>query len=1589
LLSTVTYSVAVADTILENYGTFAHAGPYTIQRTDTAIGENHSVVIEGNGAKFEVIADSSSDAALTLQNGVTLNLGEGGQFVVKNVTGPAIATTSSSDFKNVINLQGGTFDITAGTTAIDGSRNLQLNISTGGSIIGGKAIENLHSFKLENNSASFLGVTGLLDLSSAAQTGKGGVVFSDGATIRLIPLATEKNTGTLGTDYTENGKTYINFGTGTNITYNNQLNIALDVKNLYEDTSPPSSTQWIKLMAGSKAEDLQSLLHLTVEHGTSTLTGWVLDYATDPSAVYAKFLASSVIPVNDTPDITTNCVDRYLFVNPGSSLSVSAGGSIESTGEIPILIDTSKNWENSNIYITLETNDSVAISNMNGIAIGQGAEGGGSPFPAGDAAFFSPNVSIVGTGTIHGSAGSFKMCATKVTPDADYTENRSVVTIGSLTIGDTYTSTHMDGSIEMRLFDGDFGDKNANLGGCCYMINPFILHHHSSLSGHLLLDASVKTRGTVSGETAIIYMDSLTINGTITGKVNDTYGICASFNSWPNSNSYMSAISIGGDIIANSECAGNYIGLLIDAPISQLDVAEITISGNIDATTENIADENVRIGVLTHASHFASNPCYVLESGSTIKGKDAAVVFDGFGDDALDVPISLDNATLQSSKVAIGGRNANFRFIQSPTLVVASMAKFAIAPCVPTYEYGNGTTEVTALETFSYAAGADEKFSSVDADNLALLRGSNLSIQLNGTGSLDATGMDIAVTGLNLGESNDIKCKTLFLAGLAQFGNSTSLHIPNGIIFCPDASNNESRAASKLSINHAENVLGTVSAEGVPKIDASFAAVGDDTNSYGAIIDISTENSSSAILPEGISGNLSDEADFTTPMADRYVTVALKGAGGCIGSDGVATSGISNVGKLIVNGANNESIWTIHGNTSCGTLRIEKGKMVQKGNLTVWGDLLLLGCDIDWTGNALFNHVYAGEDKITVRNGATVKISNGFQAANVGNDNPILGNAQLKTEAILLGGDSQFIVEPNTTVSIGIAGCDESKFGTADEPVGIRVVGNSLTLGEAPRQWPKDGQVIGNGNVINLQNSLNLYYYAIDGSKIAPASNKKTTAIRGNETTQLFLNGGTQTHANQLNGAISNVGHVTVNGYWEVPSGLDECGHLTIGPAGQLKCMGDADVNTTLITFCLDTPRVPPEVNFDKVPYLICKRLHNIYMGDDVRVCFNLELAEGLLSSSDEFTVCLVSGLTSTPQWMCGTRINGIKPIINFADGNLTATIPGTIGGGTRTVEFTAPNEYVLRNFWERGLLIPYSVHQANVTRKQNDLFRHALGLENGNFANADGKNWHLTRTSYASFLRRNRTGPIIDAVSANTTGSTIGVERNLPNGHRLSVAADYAMSHAHFRVWNNSKSYRCRMKGYGLGSIGQFVAGPAHFGLSAIANENCHRYGHNAGRLANVRFNGYSYNLAGNLSYDLKYGNWIVSPRLESNFDNVYHKNYAIDNGNMGISPCRTKFFQGVLGACVNMRKETWQFIGDLSLCHDFRLSGGFSTATSSENNYTILPAYFRTRDRIDGKFQVSVPWRKSWEFALNCDVTLQRHSWSGAATLGSIYHF
>ncbi|MDR1456681.1 MAG: autotransporter outer membrane beta-barrel domain-containing protein [Puniceicoccales bacterium] len=1612
-------SALARDGIWEIRDTFESANPFTVQRnTDPQEDGIRSVIIDGGdggGAVFNVSADAESPA-LTLENGVTIDLHTGGQFVVGNTVGGAIVAPSTSGYNNTINLQNGNFDISAAGTAIAGAGNLQLNIGTGGSIAGATAIRDLHTFSIANDASSQLKVTGLLDLSSAAQAGSGGVAFSNGAVIRLIPLETEQSTGTFGEGYIDNGNTYIKLGDGTNVDYGDLLSIALDVKNFYPNESVPGIAQRIKLVEWDNIAALQNVLQLTVENDGSIFPGWRLNYENDLNTVYARFSpglitligASSVVgEYYGQADEATN---RYVFIQPGSSLTISATGAIESAGELPISIDTSIDWESSDISIIINQADRAAIDNTSGVAIGQGTENGSSPFPDSGNNFFSPNVHITGTGTIRGSTGSFRMCATEVTPNVDFTDAR-MVNIGGLTIGNGADFVHMDGAVEMRLFDKDFGTGNVQLDGGIYIINPFALANGSSISGHVLLDASVKTGGIFSGLDSCMLVSELSANGLIEGKASDTYGICVALNPWVDDGQIIpqaGAIYVGGSIAANGECLGNYVGLLIDAPSSRASISDVIISGNIDATAGNESADCVRIGAVVHGSSVAAGSGFAV--AGTVCGKNAALIFDGSAASIFNVPILIDNATLQTAGVAIGGRNANLHFASSSTLNSASMAQFAIAPCAPVYAYNNGATDVTTLETFSYEIDPSGKFSSVNADNLALLRNSHLTFQLDNEASFLAPGMNIAVTELAIGGSNNVTCQTLFLGGRAEFGGGSNLHVSDGIIFCPGASLDATRAASKFSIDQADVALGTVPMEGtftgVPNIDASFAAVGDDDNPYGARIDISTA-SVAAILPDGIRGNLPNSGGFDTNTADRYVTVALGGAGGSIGVEGMEASGISNVGKLLINGDSNDSIWTIHGNTSCGTLRIEKGKMVQRGNLSVRGDLLLLGCDIDWSGDASFNHVYAGEDKITVHTGSNVKISNGFSADAIGTEFiPFDSDIQLKMEAILLGGNSQFILEPGASLNLGIAGCDVDKYGTDAEPVAIRVVGSSLKLGETSRQQPDDGQAIGNGNVIDLQGSPAITYYrngqnfatitdplansdmAAIGPGLAPGEHiypeKNVTAIRGNATTHLFLNGGVGALREGLHGAISNVGHVHVNGDWHVPEGLHECGHLTL--MGKLNCE-NANVDAWRITFAFCDERLPSCL-------LYCNKINTTYGNDDIPVCFDFEFPSRVLEGSDAFEVELVRELTSQPNWVCATKVDGKEPEIRYVDGIITVGIPSRMGSSEpRKVEFSLPEGIVAQRlqYLSAGKMsMPYSIQQALVVRRQNDHFRRAMELADGNFSTEDGYKWHLTRESYGSFSSRSEVDAIIDRSVARTTGSNISLRRRFPTNQSVVIAADYVTSHARFRRRNTDEPCRCRIKGYGAGAGWQMATGPWRISGSGILSGNRLHYGKYSEHVQNISFGGYSYVLSGGLEYAMpRMGAWTFSPLVEGNFNGIFHDAYAMDGGSVNIGSCCTEIFQAVCGFRAQLRRERAQILADFALRHDFRRNGGSPAATTAGGGREVMPSYFPERNSAGGKLQATVPWRKAWEFSLNYDFTCQKHFLDHTVTLGSIYNF
>jgi hypothetical protein len=294
-------------------------------------------------------------------------------------------------------------------------------------------------------------------------------------------------------------------------------------------------------------------------------------------------------------------------------------------------------------------------------------------------------------------------------------------------------------------------------------------------------------------------------------------------------------------------------------------------------------------------------------------------------------------------------------------------------------------------------------------------------------------------------------------------------------------------------------------------------------------------------------------------------------------------------------------------------------------------------------------------------------------------------------------------------------------------------------------------------------------------------------------------------------------------------------------------------------------------------------------------------------------------------------------------------------------------------------------VQQALVIRRQNDHFRRAMELLDGNFAETQG--WQLTRESCGSFSRRNRADGIINKASALTSGSNINLHRVFPSNHSLIFAADYITSYTRFRVWNADESCRCRIKGYGVGIGWQMINGPLRLSSGGILIGNKFHYGKYSNRVENASFGGHSYGVGGAVEYAISHGAWTFSPRAEGNFDGIFHGSYGVDSGDVTVGSCRTEFSRGTCGLRAQLQKDRVEILTDFALSRDFLRRGGAAAAIVAGGEREIMPAHFPNRNFAAAKLQVVFPWRKSWELSLNYNFIGQKHFWEHALALGSTY--
>lgn len=383
----------------------------------------------------------------------------------------------------------------------------------------------------------------------------------------------------------------------------------------------------------------------------------------------------------------------------------------------------------------------------------------------------------------------------------------------------------------------------------------------------------------------------------------------------------------------------------------------------------------------------------------------------------------------------------------------------------------------------------------------------------------------------------------------------------------------------------------------IQSIDASgVKALTDETN-LTPVIEIKGFRNDKSLDPydtyiQGkiIGNNSKHDADGT-----KFVGIDLSGDGGTIGE-------IENIGTVTITNATNNDIWTIEGNSSISSLIINKGKLVQKGRLTIWGDMELLGCDIEWENTTFNGGIYAPEDTIHAKPGTFACIRNGFTcdpselSQNKPGDRPTF-----KGEGVMLDGTAAFQVDPEAAVTFQIANVSPS----VNSPVAIRV---AMTDEESDREAAPYGRSK-TRNVIDLSNSLDIQYYDHKG-KIYSGTG---VAIQGTPYSKLELKNGTADKPNHLRGVVNQVGKIDVSGQWKLTDGIRNGGHLTLHQGARLD-LGTSLLDVQSLTFCVDPHRLDA--------YLLCGGLLRDTV---VEMCFNNEI----LINPEAQRYLLISGLTN------------------------------------------------------------------------------------------------------------------------------------------------------------------------------------------------------------------------------------------------------------------------------------------------------------------------------------------------------------------------
>jgi hypothetical protein len=797
--------------------------------------------------------------------------------------------------------------------------------------------------------------------------------------------------------------------------------------------------------------------------------------------------------------------------------------------------------------------------------------------------------------------------------------------IGSLSIGGDESAIAISGPIEMRIFAGPLPLPAVSAPYSC-VVGDFTLSKNSSQTGNILLDASMYADSATS-----VYVTSHHSIGNISvgGEINGS--LCATAAPWVESAAATLGVSelpanfsIGNVSIAGSITAPTGAGILLDAAPHWFgergsesylsgDVGELQIWGSSASPASICAQSGTAMVIrsLSCSSLTMGNASLSGHCGLLCDCDDVTEISIGTASN-FNAPVSISSESA-SSAVALVGRNMSLSVYSD--LNLDSPSGLSIGGGTGTYAYSDGATELTNISPLDAAA----------AKNRVTIAHKDANLSCSGAVEL------CDLTFIN-GESDG--------AAAIIFGGD--LTVAEKLILCGPC---ESFHAATINLFTAESAtcLAAFCLDSpsivIAAIDASLASVVDSgfvpTIALGglpSLEDSGIEAPTVSILQSSldytgigtISGNLVPDA-YASGMENSCVQVILAGPGGELGNF-PGESSIANVGRLIVDTqSGTDGSWTINGDVSCGELKILHGKLIQKGTLKIFGNMLLLGCDIDWEDSIFNGGIYAAEDTIHARRGSMAVIRNGFSADDVSESGDLQNffPSNLRREAVLLGGDARFIVDRKAkSVTFQIAGDHESE----EAPAAIRVCGNTEFFHRPLSTQLRFGERYGNGNCVDLSRSLDISFYNGDGTPYEGTG----MAIAGNRNTEVVLREGTAESSNSFSGAISNVGQTKVFGHWSLPDGFRDCGRIVIGQEGRID-IGNKFLDARSLQFNINSHR--------EEAYLRCGGLAR-------RIALELVFGNDSLANPEAQRYCLIDGLINSEATL--TRIHQLNCGFDF-----------------------------------------------------------------------------------------------------------------------------------------------------------------------------------------------------------------------------------------------------------------------------------------------------------------------------------------------------